>query len=205
MQNPYRDQPLLSSSEIADLLRKTGLNFDAWPQSALPDEMIQSLDAGTESDLEMLARSGADFAETPERYRAELLAKNRAPQAILRTSWGLLIGEKTEAGQENGFDFVRYSVEIHSTKGWNNPNLDAYCDACLELLNESLSAFSRRNRTDDIEMKDASGDGILLLSVFISKKEQPDRQDEIADGLLRYLIQIFDDGTMDQVIEAGCS
>jgi hypothetical protein len=205
MQNLYLDQPVLSSSEVADFLRGTRLDFAAWPQSVLPDEMIQSLDAGTESDVEMLIKSGADFTETPEQYRAALLAKNRAPRALLRTSWGLLIGEKTGIGEENGSNFVRYSVEVHSTKGWNNPNLGAYCDACMELLNESLSAFSRRNRTDEIEMNDASGDGILQLSVFISKKEEPDREDDIADGLLRYLIQVFDDGTMDQVIEAGCS
>ena len=205
MQNLYRDQPVLSSREVADFMRETGLNFDAWPQSVLPDEMIQSLDAGTESDMEMLIRSGADCMETPEQYWAERLAKNRAPRAILRTSWGLLIGEKTDAGEANGFGFVRYSVELHSTNGWNNPNLGAYCDACMELLNESLSAFSRRNRTDDIEMKDASGDGIFQLSVFISDKEHPDRKDAIADGLLRYLIEVFDDGTMDQVIEEGCA
>jgi hypothetical protein len=205
MQNLYLDQPVLSSSEVADFLRGTRLDFAAWPQSVLPDEMIQSLDAGMESDVEMLIKSGADFTETPEQYRAALLAKNRAPRALLRTSWGLLIGEKTGVGEENGFDFVNYSVELHSTKGWNHPNLGAYCDACMEFLNESLSAFSRRNRTDEIEMNDASGDGILQLSVFISRKEQPDREDDIADGLLRYLIQVFDDGTMEQVIEAGGS
>jgi hypothetical protein len=205
MQHLYLEQPVLNSSEVADFLRETGLDFAAWPHSVLPDEMIQSLDAGTASDMEMLVKSGADFTETLEQYRAELLAKNRAPRALLRTSWGLLIAEKTGAGEENGFDFVRYSVEVHSTKGWNNPNLGAYCDACMELLNESLSAFSKQNRTDEIEMNDASGDGILQLSVFISRKEQPDRENDIADGLLRYLVQVFDDATMEQVIEAGCS
>ena len=205
MQNLYLDQPILSSSEVTAFLRGKGFIFEGWPQSMLPDEMIQSLDAGTQSDMEMLTRNGADFTETPQQYRAELLAANRAPRAVLRTPWGLLIGEKMEGGKENGFDFVRYSVEVHCTTGWNNPALGSYCDACIGLLSESLSEFMKRNRTIEIGLDDASGDGILQLSVFISRKDQPDMEDEMADGLLQYLIQIFEDGTMDQVIEAGCA
>jgi hypothetical protein len=201
-QNFYLDQPVLSSGEVAVFLRKSGLDFGAWPQSILPEEMIQSLDAGTESDMEMLIRNGAEFAETPEKYRAELLNENRAPRAVLRTSWGLLIGEKTEAGDKNGFGFTRYSVEVHCTKGWNNPSLGSYCDACIGLLAESLSSFVKENRAVDVDLDDASGDGILQLSVFISGKDQPGPEAE--DGLLRYLIQIFEDGTMDKVIEVGC-
>lgn len=204
MEDIYLKQPVLSSAEVAAFLNKTGLNFDAWPQAVLPVEMIQSLDAGTEADMEMLVRNSAEFIETPEQYRSELLAENRAPRAMLRTAWGLLIGEKMEASEEKGFDFVRYSIEVHCTHGWNNPALGSYCDACMGLLNESLSSFMSRNRRVEIDLDDASGDGIFQLSVFISKKEQPDLEDEMADGLLRYLIQIFEDGTMDQVIEAGC-
>lgn len=205
MQNLYINQRVLSSCEIAAFLRKSGLDFAAWPQSVLPDEMIQSLDAGTESDMEMLIRNSAEFVETPEQYRAELLKENREPRAVLRTSWGLLIGEKMEGGKENGFEFARYSVEVHCTKGWNAPALGSYCDACMGLLNESLSSFMKSNRAIEIELDDASGDGILQLSVFVSRNEQPDMEDDIADGLLRYLIAIFENGTMDQVIKAGCS
>ena len=201
MQNLYLNQPILSSSDVAAFLRKAGLNFSEWPQSVLPDEMIQSLDAGIEADMEMLIRNSAEFVETPERYKAELLTENRAPRAVLRTSWGLLIGEK----MENSFDFSRYSVEVHCTHGWNNPALGSYCDACMGFLDESLSNFVKRNRSIEIELDDAAGDGVLQLSVFISKKEQPDMEDEAVDGLLRYLIQIFDDGTMDDVIAAGCT
>lgn len=205
MQNFYLNQPILTSSDVADFLRKSGLNFAEWPQSVLPDEMIQSLDAGTEADMDMLVRNNAEFLETPEQYRAQLLKDNRAPRAVLRTSWGLVIGEKTEAGEESGLDFARYSVEVHCTHGWNNPSLGSYCDACMALLDESLSSFMRRNRTIEIEMDDASGDGIFQLSVFVSRKDQSDIENEIADGLVRYLTQIFEDGTMDQVIEAGCA
>jgi hypothetical protein len=205
MQNLYLNQPVLSSSDVADFLRKSGLNFAEWPQSVLPDEMIQSLDTGTESDMDMLIRNSAEFVETPEQYRAQLLKDNRAPRAVLRTSWGLLIGEKMEAGEESGFNFARYSVEVHCTHGWNNPSLGSYCDACMALLNESLSSFMYRNRTIEIEMDDASGDGIFQLSVFVSRNDQPDMENEMADGLLRYLTQIFEDGTMDEVIEAGCT
>jgi len=207
MQNLYANQPVLSGSEVAAFLRKSGLNFAEWPQSVLPEEMIQSLDAGTEADMEMLIRNSADFVETPEQYRAELMAGNRAPRAVLRTSWGLLIGEKMEGGEDNdnGLHFSRYSVEVHCTHGWNNPALGSYCDACMELLNESLSSFMTRNRPIEIDMDDASGDGIFQLSVFISKKEQLDMEAEIVAGLLRYLVGVFEDGTMDRVIEAGCS
>ena len=204
MQNLYLNQQVLSSSEVAASLRRTGLNFEAWPQSVLPDEMIQALDAGTEADKEMLIRNGADFVETPEQYRADLLAENRAPRAVLRTSWGLLIGEKMEAGERNSFDFIRYSVEVHCNAGWNNSSLGSYCDACMRMLNESLSKFMGRNKAVEIELDDASGDGILQLSVFISRKDHPGMEDEMADVLLRYLIQIFDDGTMDDVIKTGC-
>jgi hypothetical protein len=75
----------------------------------------------------------------------------------------------------------------------------------MGLLNESLSSFMKSNRAIEIELDDASGDGILQLSVFVSRNEQPDMEDDIADGLLRYLIAIFENGTMDQVIKAGCS
>lgn len=203
MQNLYLNQPVLSSSEIAAFLHKNGLDFAAWPQSVLPDEMVRSLDAGTEADIEMLTRNSAEFVETPEQYRAELLEANRAPRALLRTSWGLLIGEKMEAAAGNGSDFARYSVEVHCTHGWNNPVLGSYCDACMGFLNESLVNFMSRNRTIDIKLDDAAGDGIFQMSVFISRREQPDMEDEIADGLLRYLIQIFEDGTMDAAIEAS--
>jgi len=210
MQNAFVDQSILSSAEIAAVLRKSGLNFDQWQQAALPEELLKALDAGTDEDIEMLTAHSATTTEASEEssaklgeYRAELIAENHAPRAILRTAWGLLVGEKVAADMAPGLPFARYSVEIQCEKGWNNPNLGAYCDACMEMLDESLQDFLKRNRSVDIEMGDADLDGILELSVFVTPTDGENAEQVAVDGLARYLIQILQDGTLDRIIEAA--
>jgi hypothetical protein len=212
MQNAFLDQPILSSAEIAAFLRKSGLDFDLWPQSVLPEEMLKALDTGTDEDIEMLTAHGATTLQSSDEhsaklggYRAELIGENHAPRAILRTSWGLLAGEKVAADMAPDLPFARYSVEVQCEKGWSNPNLGTYCDACMEMLDDSLQEFLKQNRSVDIEMGDADVDGILELSVFITPTDDENAEQVAVDGLARYLIQILEDGALDRVIEAGCS
>jgi hypothetical protein len=211
MQNAFLDQPILSSAEIAAFLRKSRLNFELWPQSVVPEEMLTALDAGTDEDIEMLAAHNTTTAQSSEEhsvnlgeYRAELIAQNHAPRAILRTSWGLLVGQKVAADMAPGLPYARYSVEVQCEKAWNNPNVGAYCDACMELLEESLQDFLQQNRSVDIEMGDADVDGLLKLSVFVTPTDDDNAEPVAVDGLARYLIWILEDGTLDKVIEAGC-
>jgi hypothetical protein len=210
MQNAFLDQPILSSAEIAAFLRKNGLDFDLWPHSVLPEEMLKALDAGTDEDVEMLTAHGATTSQSPYEhsaklgeYRAELIAENHAPRAMLRTFWGLLMGEKVAADMAPDLPFARYSVEVQCEKGWNNPNLGIYCDACIEMLDESLQEFLKQNRSVDIEMGDADVDGILELSVFVTPTDDENAEQVAVSGLARYLIHILEDGTLDRVIEAG--
>jgi hypothetical protein len=210
MQNAFLDQPISSSAEIAAFLRKSGLDFDLWPQSVLPEEMLKALDAGTDEDIEMLTAHSATTSPSSDKhraklgqYRAELIAENHAPRAIIRTSWGLLVGEQVAADMAPDLPFARYSVEVQCDKGWNNPNLGAYCDACMEMLDDSLQAFLKQNRSVAIEMGDADVDGILELSVFVTPTEDEHAEQVAVDGLARYLIQILEDGTLDRIITAG--
>lgn len=210
MQNLYFDQPILSNCEVADVLRRTGLDFATWPQSVLPDEMLKALDTGTDEDMTMLTAHDAsdaseEYTARLNEYRAEHIAENHAPRAVLRTSWGLLIGEKTAADIVPDKPFTRYSVQVQCEKGWNNKNLGAYCDRCMELLDESLQDFLKRNREVDIEMADATVDGILELSVYISAKDDESAEEIAAEGLANYLAQIVEDGTLDRVVKVGCS
>ncbi len=210
MQNAFLDQPTLSSAEIAAFLRKSGLDFDLWPQSVLPEEMLKALDAGTDEDIEMLTTHGTTTSPSSDEhsvkigeYRAELIAENHAPRPMLRTSWGLLVGKKVAADMAPDLPFARYSVEVQCEKGWNNPNLGSYCDACMEMLDESLQEFLKRNRSVEIGMGDADVDGILELSVLVTPTDDENAEQVAMDGLARYLIQIVEDGTLDRIIEAG--
>ena len=212
MQNAFLDQPIWSSAETAAFLHKSGLDFTLWPQSVLPEEMLKALDAGTNEDIEMLTAHSATTSQSFDEhsaklgeYRAELIAENHAPRPILRMSWGLLVGEKVAANMAPNLPFVRYSVEVQCEKGWNNPNLGTYCDACMAMLDNSLQEFLKQNRAVDIEMGNADIDGILELSVFVTPSDNENAEQVAVDGLARYLIQILEDGTLDQVIQAGCS
>lgn len=212
MQSAFLDQPILSSAEIAAFLRKSGLNFNLWPQSVLPKQMLKALDAGTDEDIKMLTTHNATTAEASEEhsaklgeYRAELIAENHAPRAIFRTSWGLLVGEKVVVDMAPALPSARYSIEVQCDNGWNSPDLGAYCDACMELLDESLQNFLKQNRSVGIEMGDADVDGILELSVFVMSTDDENAEEAAVDGLARYLIQILEDGTLDKVVETGCA
>lgn len=206
MTSKFVEHPILSSSEVASFLRETGLDFARWPQSVLPDEMLHLLDAGSDQDMEMLTSSGFDFGETdPEEYRAHLIAKNREPRAILRSSWGLLIGERWDSDASSGREFVRYLVQIEPAKGWKYGTLGAYSDEMMELLSDSVEAFNRKEREEVIDMSHAAMSSILELSVFIVPGDGEGAEEKATRTLASYLAELFESGIMDKVVEEACA
>ena len=202
MTSNFVEQPVMRSIEVASFLRETGLDFARWPQSVLPNEMLHLLDAGSDQDMEMLTSNRFDFGETgPEEYRSHLLAQNREPHAILRTSWGLLIGARSDSNASSGWEFVRYQVQIETAKGWRYGTLGAYSDEMMELLADSVEAFNRKERDEVIEMSHAAMSSILELSVYIGPNDGESAEEKAASALARYLAEIFESGTMDKVVE----
>ena len=206
MTSHFVEQPILSSSAVASFLRETGLDFTRWPQSVLPNEMLQLLDAGSDQDMEMLTSNRFDFVEKgPEDYRAHLLAKNREPRAILRTAWGLLIGERWDSDASSGLEVVRYLVQVEPAKGWKYGMLAAYAEEMMELLGESVAAFNQKEREEIIEMSHATMSSILEFSVFIVPGGGEEAEDKGSRALAGYLATLFESGTMDEVIEDACA
>ncbi len=199
MNNLYFSQPVLSNLDIVNVLKKVGLDFAAWPQSKLPDACV-ALQISQETDY---VKNRDEVSK--QQVIAGVMQRTSAPHPIIRTSWGLLIGERYLIEPEaDGLQKACCRVEVQYEKGWDDERLGFYCDAAIELLDESAFLYKELNPGSSVTIDESVWDGLLNISTTFIVSDDKSDEKRASYEMLMYLIEIFKNGILDNVIKIAC-